>query len=206
MLTPKQIKCLNWIKTNNAIPVIIQHYISGEVLMHGYMNQDALRQTIQDGNVTFFSRTRKCLWTKGKTSGNLLKVVDMTSDCDNDTILILANPIGFTCHLENISCFAGIEPNLIFLYKLEKILFNRKKTNSRNSYTNNLCQSGIKRIAQKVGEEGIEVALAAAINNKLELINEASDLMYHLLVLLLNQNLDINMVISNLKTRNKQSH
>ncbi|PPI88209.1 bifunctional phosphoribosyl-AMP cyclohydrolase/phosphoribosyl-ATP diphosphatase [Candidatus Pantoea edessiphila] len=203
MLNEKQISCLNWKKTKGMIPAIIQHYISGQVLMHGYMNQKALEISLEQGNITFFSRTTNCLWTKGEISGNLLKLIDITSDCDNDTLLILANPIGLTCHLGNSSCFCTTETSWSFFYKLEKLLEQRKGANSKNSYTAKLYSSGTKRIAQKVGEEAIESALAAVTNNRQELINEVSDLIYHLLVLLKDKNLNFDIIINNLKKRHK---
>ncbi|MXP50894.1 bifunctional phosphoribosyl-AMP cyclohydrolase/phosphoribosyl-ATP diphosphatase HisIE [Pantoea sp. SoEX] len=203
MLNIEQLSYLNWEKTKGMIPAIIQHYISGQILMHGYMNRQALEKSLIKGNITFFSRTKKKLWTKGETSGNSLKLIDIAIDCDNDSILILANPTGPTCHLGNLSCFVNIETNLLFLYTLEKFLDKRKNANPKNSYTARLYKKGTKRIAQKVGEEGIECALAAISksNNNQELIDEASDLIYHLLILLNNQNLDFSIIINNLKKR-----
>ena len=161
MLTEQQRRELDWEKTDGLMPVIVQHAVSGEVLMLGYMNPEALDKTIESGKVTFFSRTKQRLWTKGETSGNFLNVVSIAPDCDNDTLLVLANPIGPTCH------------------------------------------KGTKRIAQKVGEEGVETALAATVHDRFELTNEASDLMYHLLVLLQDQDLDLTTVIENLHKRHQ---
>nr|WP_217268029.1 bifunctional phosphoribosyl-AMP cyclohydrolase/phosphoribosyl-ATP diphosphatase HisIE [Pantoea ananatis] len=194
---------LDWEKTQGMMPVIVQHNVSGEVLMHGYMNQDALNKTLQDGNVTFFSRTKKRLWTKGETSGHFLQVVSITPDCDNDTLLVLANPIGPTCHLGTSSCFSPAAPDWTFLYQLEQLLASRKSADPDSSYTAKLYASGTKRIAQKVGEEGVETALAATVNDREELTNEASDLIYHLLVLLQDQDLDLSTIISNLRARHK---
>ncbi|MBA4820243.1 bifunctional phosphoribosyl-AMP cyclohydrolase/phosphoribosyl-ATP diphosphatase HisIE [Pantoea ananatis] len=203
MLTEQQLSRLDWEKTQGMMPVIVQHNVSGEVLMHGYMNQDALNKTLQDGNVTFFSRTKNRLWTKGETSGHFLQVVSITPDCDNDTLLVLANPIGPTCHLGTSSCFSPATPDWTFLYQLEQLLASRKSADPDSSYTAKLYASGTKRIAQKVGEEGVETALAATVNDREELTNEASDLIYHLLVLLQDQDLDLSTIISNLRARHK---
>jgi phosphoribosyl-ATP pyrophosphohydrolase/phosphoribosyl-AMP cyclohydrolase len=194
---------LDWQKTDGLMPAIIQHAISGEVLMLGYMNQDALAKTQETGNVTFFSRTKQRLWTKGETSGNVLNVVSITPDCDNDTLLVLANPVGPTCHKGTSSCFGDTSHQWLFLYQLEQLLAGRKTADPASSYTAKLYASGTKRIAQKVGEEGIETALAATVHDRDELTNEASDLMYHLLVLLQDQDLNLTTVIENLRKRHK---
>ncbi|MFB4410075.1 bifunctional phosphoribosyl-AMP cyclohydrolase/phosphoribosyl-ATP diphosphatase HisIE [Pantoea eucalypti] len=203
MLTEQQLSQLDWDKTQGMMPVIVQHNVSGEVLMHGYMNPEALEKTLAEGNVTFFSRTKNRLWTKGETSGNFLQVVSITPDCDNDTLLVLANPIGPTCHLGTTSCFSPAVPEWTFLYQLEELLASRKTADPESSYTARLYASGTKRIAQKVGEEGVETALAATVNDRDELTNEASDLVYHLMVLLQDQDLDFSAVINNLRTRHK---
>jgi len=203
VLTEQQRDQLDWEKTDGLMPVIVQHAVSGEVLMLGYMNPEALAQTEQSGKVTFYSRTKQRLWTKGETSGNFLNVVSITPDCDNDTLLALVNPIGATCHLGNSSCFAPAKHDWHFLYELEELLASRKTADPESSYTAKLYASGTKRIAQKVGEEGVETALAATVNDRHELTNEASDLMYHLLVLLQDQDLDLSAVIGNLRNRHK---
>lgn len=203
MLTQQQLSGLDWVKTDGMMPVVVQHRVSGEVLMHGYMNQEALSKTLSEGNVTFFSRTKQRLWTKGETSGNFLKVASITPDCDNDTLLVLADPIGPTCHTGTSSCFSPAAPDWTFLYQLEQLLAERKHADPASSYTARLYASGTKRIAQKVGEEGVETALAATVNDRHELTNEASDLIYHLLVLLQDQNLDLSTVIANLRARHK---
>ncbi|WP_337020970.1 bifunctional phosphoribosyl-AMP cyclohydrolase/phosphoribosyl-ATP diphosphatase HisIE [Pantoea anthophila] len=203
MLTEQQQAQLDWDKTEGMMPVIVQHNVSGEVLMHGYMNPAALEKTLAEGNVTFFSRTKNRLWTKGETSGNFLQVVSITPDCDNDTLLILANPIGPTCHLGTSSCFFPAAPEWTFLYQLEQLLASRKTADPESSYTARLYASGTKRIAQKVGEEGVETALAATVNDRHELTNEASDLVYHLMVLLQDQDLDFSTVINNLRARHQ---
>ena len=182
---------LDWEKTDGMMPAIVQHAVSGEVLMLGYMNKEALEKTEATGKVTFYSRTKQRLWTKGETSGHVLNVVSITPDCDNDTLLVLVNPIGETGH------------QWLFLYQLEQLLAERKHADPESSYTAKLYASGTKRIAQKVGEEGVETALAATVNDRFELKNEASDLMYHLLVLLQDQGLNLGEVIDNLRARHR---
>lgn len=203
MLTEQQLAQLDWVKTDGMMPAIVQHAVSGEVLMHGYMNQQALDKTLATGKVTFWSRTKQRLWTKGETSEHFLNVVSITPDCDNDTLLVLANPIGPTCHLGTSSCFSPAAADWTFLYQLEQVLAERKHAYPKSSYTASLYASGTKRIAQKVGEEGVEVALAATVNDRHELTNEASDLVYHLLVLLQDQDLNLSTVIENLRQRHK---
>lgn len=196
---------LDWEKVDNLMPVVIQNAISGDVLMLGYMNKEALNVTLESGNVTFYSRTKQRLWTKGETSGNFLKLVNIYPDCDNDTLLILANPIGPTCHNGTESCFAPAQSQWGFLYELENILRERKNASPDSSYTARLYASGTKRIAQKVGEEGVETALAATVNDREELRNEASDLLYHLMVLLQDQSLSLSDVIGCLQERHKKA-
>lgn len=203
MLTELQRAQLDWAKTDGLLPVVVQHAVSGEVLMLGYMNDEALRRTEESGKVTFFSRTKQRLWTKGETSGHFLNVVSMAPDCDNDTLLVLVNPIGPTCHLGTSSCFGDTHHQWHFLYQLEELLAARKTASPESSYTAKLYASGTKRIAQKVGEEGVETALAATVRDREELVNEASDLVYHLLVLLQDQELDLSAVIENLRGRHK---
>ncbi|OHY69387.1 bifunctional phosphoribosyl-AMP cyclohydrolase/phosphoribosyl-ATP diphosphatase [Pluralibacter gergoviae] len=197
MLTEK----LDWEKTDGMMPAIVQHAVSGEVLMLGYMNKDALAKTLETGKVTFFSRTKGRLWTKGETSGHFLNLVSISPDCDNDTLLVLVNPIGPTCHKGNSSCFAEASHEWLFLYQLEELIASRKNADPESSYTARLYASGTKRIAQKVGEEGVETALAAMVRDREELKNEASDLVYHLMVLLQDGGLGLTEVISNLKKR-----
>ncbi|QJW50514.1 bifunctional phosphoribosyl-AMP cyclohydrolase/phosphoribosyl-ATP diphosphatase HisIE [Proteus terrae] len=196
---------LNWEKVDNLMPAVIQNAISGDVLMLGYMNKEALNVTLKSGNVTFYSRTKQRLWTKGETSGNFLKLVNIYPDCDNDTLLILANPIGPTCHNGTESCFAPAQSQWGFLYELENLLRDRKNASPDSSYTARLYASGTKRIAQKVGEEGVETALAATVNDREELKNEASDLLYHLMVLLQDQSLSLSDVIGCLQERHKKA-
>ncbi|MGL9721702.1 bifunctional phosphoribosyl-AMP cyclohydrolase/phosphoribosyl-ATP diphosphatase HisIE [Symbiopectobacterium sp.] len=199
MLSQQQKAQLDWEKTDGMIPAIVQHAVSGEVLMLGYMNQAALETTEQSGKVTFYSRTKQRLWTKGESSGHFLNVVSITPDCDNDSLLVLANPIGPTCHQGTSSCFAPAQHEWLFLHQLEQLLASRKQADPASSYTAKLYASGTKRIAQKVGEEGLETALAATVHDTEELTNEAADLMYHLLVLL--QDLDLATIIGRLKAR-----
>ncbi|HEI8687942.1 bifunctional phosphoribosyl-AMP cyclohydrolase/phosphoribosyl-ATP diphosphatase HisIE [Proteus mirabilis] len=196
---------LDWQKVDNLMPVIIQNAISGDVLMLGYMDKAALEMTLNSGKVTFYSRTKQRLWTKGETSGNFLKLVDIYPDCDNDTLLILAHPIGPTCHNGTESCFAPAQSQWGFLYELENLLRERKSASPDSSYTAQLYASGTKRIAQKVGEEGVETALAATVNDREELKNEASDLLYHLMVLLQDQSLSLSDVIDCLQNRHKKA-
>ena len=179
------------------LPAIIQDAGTKKVLMLGYMNEDALNKTISGPNVWFYSRSRKKLWEKGETSGNYLKVKTVNIDCDLDTILITALPEGPTCHTGNISCFESFPNNKDSIFseldennqseiisKLIKIISSRKISNDKNSYTSKLLNSGIKRISQKVVEEAGEVAIACVSNDKEEIINEFSDLIYHMLVLI----------------------
>lgn len=204
MLSQQQKAQLDWEKTDGMIPAIVQHAVSGEVLMLGYMNQAALETTEQSGKVTFYSRTKQRLWTKGESSGHFLNVVSITPDCDNDSLLVLANPIGPTCHQGTSSCFAPAQHEWLFLHQLEQLLASRKQADPASSYTAKLYASGTKRIAQKVGEEGLETALAATVHDTEELTNEAADLMYHLLVLLQDQSLDLATIIGRLKARHTQ--
>ncbi|NRN28547.1 bifunctional phosphoribosyl-AMP cyclohydrolase/phosphoribosyl-ATP diphosphatase HisIE [Photorhabdus heterorhabditis] len=201
MLTIQQIEKLDWEKVSYMMPVIVQHAVSGDVLMMGYMNKEALNITISSGKITFFSRRKQRLWTKGESSGHFLNLVKIYPDCDNDALLALADPIGPTCHSGTNSCFAPAQTESGFLFQLEKLLASRKTADPNSSYTAKLYASGTKRIAQKVGEEGVETALAATVNNREELTNEAADLMYHLMVLLQDQNLDLSCIIRRLRER-----
>ncbi|MCE9882527.1 bifunctional phosphoribosyl-AMP cyclohydrolase/phosphoribosyl-ATP diphosphatase HisIE [Hafnia paralvei] len=186
------------------MPAIVQHAVSGEVLMLGYMTPEALDETNRSRHVTFYSRTKQRLWTKGESSGHFLNVVSITPDCDSDTLLVLAEPQGPTCHKGTRSCFSPATPDWAFLFQLEQLLGERKNADPKSSYTASLYASGTKRIAQKVGEEGVETALAATVHDRDELVNEASDLMYHLMVLLQDQDLDLSAVINNLRKRHEK--
>ncbi|MGJ3354462.1 bifunctional phosphoribosyl-AMP cyclohydrolase/phosphoribosyl-ATP diphosphatase HisIE [Providencia sp. Je.9.19] len=203
MLTTEQCSQLAWQKVNELMPVVVQHATSGDVLMLGYMTREALQVTLDSRKVTFFSRSKQRLWTKGETSNNFLNLVDIVADCDSDTLLALALPDGPTCHNGTQSCFAPAQSDWGFLFELENILKERKTADPESSYTARLYASGTKRIAQKVGEEGVETALAATVNDRAELTNEAADLMYHLMVLLQDQDLDLSAIIKRLKERHQ---
>jgi phosphoribosyl-ATP pyrophosphohydrolase/phosphoribosyl-AMP cyclohydrolase len=183
------------------IPVIIQDSISFNVLMLGYMNNDSLKQTLISKEVTFFSRSKQRLWVKGETSGNKLLIESLELDCDKDTLLIKAKPIGPTCHLENYSCFKSENKNLYsIITELELIIDQRKNKNSKTSYVASILKKGVKEIAKKVIEEAGETSIAAVTNDG-RLIDESADLLFHLLVLLKNQNYSLNDVLIELKTR-----
>ena len=189
-------------KGKGLIPVIIQDNRSNQVLMLGYMNEAAYDKTINEQVVTFFSRTKNRLWTKGETSGNYLKVKSMTLDCDNDTLLIKANPQGPTCHLGTTSCF-GDEETKGFLYKLQETIHDRIANDDTSSYTNKLYKSGINKVAQKVGEEAVELVIEAKDNDDELFKNEAADLLYHFLILLRAKNLTLEDIEDVLLSRAK---
>ncbi|MBF4384455.1 bifunctional phosphoribosyl-AMP cyclohydrolase/phosphoribosyl-ATP diphosphatase HisIE [Vibrio anguillarum] len=197
---------IDWNKVDGLVPAIVQDFQSSQVLMMGYMNQDVLQKTAQTGQVTFFSRSKQRLWTKGETSGHVLQLKNMALDCDNDTLLVKVNPIGPTCHTGTTTCWdndAQEESQMVWLHQLEQLLAARKSADPDSSYTASLYARGTKRISQKVGEEGVEVALAATSGDKAELVCESADLIYHLLVLLQDQGLALSDVIDKLKERHK---
>lgn len=197
---------LDWGKMDGLIPAIVQDAASGEVRMLGYMNRAALDSTIADKLVTFHSRSRQNTWRKGETSGNLLDLVEIRADCDSDALLILAAPRGPTCHAGSDSCFGDEGASGAgFLASLAATLERRASADPTSSYTARLVESGVKRIAQKVGEEGIEVALAAVSGDGAELTNEAADLLYHLTVLLPAAGSSWADVIAELKRRHASS-
>jgi phosphoribosyl-AMP cyclohydrolase / phosphoribosyl-ATP pyrophosphohydrolase len=176
---------LDWSKSGGLLPAIVQHWLTGEVLMLGYMNAEALAQTQAIGKVTFYSRSKQRLWMKGESSGHVLNVKSIRVDCDADTLLVLADPQGPTCHLGTSSCFGdAVRPPLGFLAELDALVEKRKALLPDGSYTTRLFQGGTRRIAQKVGEEGVETALAAVAQGDEELLGEAADLIFHLTVLL----------------------
>ncbi len=178
---------LAWDKMNALIPAIVQDAFDGRVLMQGYMNREALEQSLDSGQVTFFSRSRQCLWTKGETSGNFLELVDVVPDCDGDSLLVLARPAGPVCHLGQETCFDAAERDrfeLSFLARLERVIAQRDRQRPEGSYTVRLLDAGVQRIAQKVGEEAVETALAGAAGETKALLEESADLLFHLLVLL----------------------
>ena len=204
IVTSENSNALAWEKMDNLLPAIVQDALSGKVLMQGYMNQDALATTLDSGKVTFFSRSKLRLWQKGETSGNTLDLVSVAADCDFDSLLVLANPNGPTCHTGVESCwFEGNTPSFTFLADLERLLAARKGADPKSSYTASLYNKGIKRIAQKVGEEGVETALAATVHDKEELKNEAADLLYHLTVLLQASDMSLDDAVSVLRERQK---
>ena len=204
IITNENSNKLAWDKMDNLLPAIVQDALSAKVLMQGYMDQDALAKTLETGKVTFFSRSKQRLWTKGETSGNTLDLVSVACDCDQDSLLVLANPNGPTCHTGAESCwFDGNTPAFTFLADLERVLAARKDADPKSSYTASLYNKGIKRIAQKVGEEGVETALAATVHDKEELKNEAADLLYHLTVLLQASDMSLNDALDVLRERHK---
>ena len=184
------------------VPVIIQDYLNLKVLMLGYMNQEAFDKTLQEKRVTFFSRSKNRLWTKGETSENFLELIDWKLDCDNDTILIKAKPLGPTCHKGTTTCFAE-ETDKGFLYELQQTISDKIDNNDENSYTNELYKKGINKVAQKVGEEAVELVIEAKDNNDELFLNEAADLLYHYLILLKTKGFSIEDVEKILKSRSK---
>ncbi|TQR60463.1 bifunctional phosphoribosyl-AMP cyclohydrolase/phosphoribosyl-ATP diphosphatase HisIE [Campylobacter troglodytis] len=198
------ISSIAWGKVNNLLPVIVQDFKTSEVLMLGYMNEEALRESLKQGKVVFYSRTKQRLWLKGEESGHYLNIVEMGLDCDKDTLLVLASPVGAICHTGSISCFeeTSKKGDFVFLSRLERLINSRKNGDIGKSYTSELFAKGTKRIAQKVGEEGVETALAAVCGDKNELLNEGADLLFHLCVLLADKNLSLNEIIAILKERN----
>ncbi len=195
---------LDFEKSGGLIPAIIQDAKTAKVLMLGYMNSEALEKTKTENRVTFFSRSKNRLWTKGETSGNFLEVVSITEDCDNDTLLIKANPLGPVCHKGSDTCFNEINPsNALFLEYLENVIHDRKNNPSAKSYTSELFAKGINKIAQKVGEEAVELVIEAKDNNKDLFIGEAADLLYHYLILLSAKGLTLGDVVKKLEERHK---
>ena len=187
--------------SNGLLPAIIQDYKTLDVLMLGYMNAESIKRTKETGYVTFYSRSQKKLWTKGETSGNKLILKNIFIDCDNDTILVFADPMGPTCHKGPVTCFNDKNiSNINFLSKLEKIIDKKVLDEETGSYTNELFQKGIKEIAKKITEEAGEVSISAVTNDG-RIIDESADLLFHLLVLLRNQSLSIIDVINELEKR-----
>lgn len=196
---------LNFKKLNGLVPAVIQDTRTNQVLMVGFMNREAIEKTISDKRVTFWSRTKKRLWQKGETSGNYLEYVSMQTDCDNDSLLIKAIPHGPVCHTNQFTCFG--EDEMVdmgsVLCRLEEIIRGRKQMMPEGSYTSKLFKEGTPRIAQKVGEEGVEVALASVLGDKKRLTEESADLLFHLLVLLRQQDLALADVTKELRSRMK---
>lgn len=193
---------LDWSKADGLLPAVIQHWQDGRVLMLGYMNAAALERTRARGVVCFYSRSKGRLWTKGESSGHFLAVRQIHADCDSDAVLVLAEPAGPTCHLQTESCFGETaRPGLATLFELDALIEQRRSRDPATSYTARLFASGPKRIAQKVGEEGVETALAAVQGSDAELAGEAADLLYHLLVLLRSRKLGLADAIKVLDNR-----
>lgn len=193
---------LDWSKGDGLLPAIAQHWRSGKVLMLGFMNPEALVQTQASGKLTFFSRSRQRLWTKGERSGNFLHVKSLHVDCDADTLLAQVQPAGPTCHAGTESCFpTDGELPLSFLLHLDSLIEERSEKRPAGSYTTRLFESGLHGIAQKVGEEGVETALAAVVRDDSELVGEAADLLFHLIVLLRARKLELADVIELLRQR-----
>jgi phosphoribosyl-ATP pyrophosphohydrolase/phosphoribosyl-AMP cyclohydrolase len=188
---------------NGLAPVVIQDSRTGKVLMLGYMNQEALSKTEKEKRVTFYSRSKKRLWTKGEESGNYLNVQDMLADCDNDALLIKAIPDGPVCHTGADTCWNEKNESNDFLAHLEGIIQKRKNEPSEKSYTTSLFKAGINKVAQKVGEEATELIIEAKDNNEELFLNEAADLLFHYLVLLAAKNTNLDAVINILKQRHK---
>jgi phosphoribosyl-ATP pyrophosphohydrolase/phosphoribosyl-AMP cyclohydrolase len=205
LVTSADTDTLSFEKQSGLLPAIVQDARTGAVLMLGYMNREALHTTFERGRVVFFSRSKQRLWMKGETSGHYLDLVEIRTDCDRDTLLITARPNGPACHLGTRTCF-GDEPAtsgeaLGFLWKLEAIIEQRIAQSPEGSYTARLYAQGPRRIAQKVGEEGLEVALAAVAESDVEVIAESADLLFHLLVLLKSRDVPLTRVVAELASR-----
>ena len=196
-----ELQQLDWAKGGGLLPVIVQDAANLRVLMLGYMNVDALAATRESGFVTFYSRSKQRLWKKGESSGHVLELVSIQADCDNDTLLVLAKPHGPTCHLQRDSCFPDAPGG--FLADLDALVRQREQQRPPDSYTTRLFESGIRRIAQKVGEEGVETALAAVAQDEAALLGESADLLFHLIVLLRSRGLALQDAVTVLQQRHK---
>jgi phosphoribosyl-ATP pyrophosphohydrolase/phosphoribosyl-AMP cyclohydrolase len=202
-MQPEQIDALAWDKQGGLLPAVVQDAATLRVLMLGYMDRAALVTTLASGRVTFYSRSRQRLWTKGETSGNVLEFVSVEADCDNDSLLVLAHPQGPTCHLQRTSCFPTAPGD--FLHDLEALIARRERERPPGSYTTQLFEAGVRSIAQKVGEEGVETALAAVVQGEAELAGEAADLLYHLIVLLRARGMTLDDAIAVLASRHQEA-
>lgn len=191
-------------KTDGLVPAIIQDHLSNKVLMLGYMNREALEQTLSDGKVTFFSRSKNRLWTKGESSNHFLHLVDIAVDCDQDTLLIKARPDGPTCHTGADTCWNEKNVSNDFLQQLENVIRQRRDQPDDTSYTTSLFKRGINKIAQKVGEEAVELVIEAKDNNADLFLNEAADLLFHYLILLSAKGYELGDVVKILEGRNKK--
>lgn len=198
------INIIDFNKSDGLVPAIVQDKYTAKVLMLGYMNKDALSQTLESGLVTFWSRSKNRLWQKGEESGNTLELVDLSLDCDNDSLLVSVIPTGNTCHKGTATCW-GFEnkSNALFLEKLELVIKDRKENPSAGSYTSSLFAKGINKIAQKVGEEAVELVIEAKDDDRDLFLNEAADLMYHYLILMVEKGYSLKDMISVLESRNK---
>lgn len=193
---------LDWNKSDGLLPAIVQDAGNHRVLMLGYMNLAALQATLDSGEVTFYSRSKQRLWKKGESSGHVLRVVSLETDCDSDTLLIQAHPQGPTCHLQRASCFADAPAD--FLSDLDALVAARERDRPADSYTTRLFEGGVRRIAQKVGEEGVETALAAVAQDDAALLGESADLLFHLTVLLRARGLSLQDAVATLQDRHRK--
>lgn len=194
---------INFDKLGGLVPAIIQDAVTKNVLMLGFMNQEAYDKTVETGKVTFWSRSRNCLWTKGETSGNFLHLVSIKNDCDNDTLLVKVNPEGPTCHTGTDTCWGeenDVSP-ILFLTELQDFINKRHEEMPEGSYTTSLFKKGVNKMAQKVGEEAVETVIEATNGMNDKLIYEASDLIYHLIVLLTSKGMRIEDVVKELQMR-----
>ncbi len=206
-LSVADITGLAWSKGDGLLPAVVQDADTGAVLMLAFMNAEALRETLARRRVVFYSRTRQKLWEKGETSGNTLELVDVEADCDSDSLLVRARPKGPTCHRNTTTCFGGgaspASSGIAFLAQLEEVIAARIADSPEGSYTAKLYASGIKRMAQKVGEEGVETALAAQTGDDAELVSESADLLFHLALLLKARGLSLEAVAAELAARHR---
>jgi phosphoribosyl-ATP pyrophosphohydrolase/phosphoribosyl-AMP cyclohydrolase len=205
--TAFDIASVDFAKSEGLVPAIVQDAATGAVLMLGYMNREALEQTIARGRAVFFSRSKQRLWEKGETTGHSLDVVDIALDCDKDTLLVTANPRGPACHNGTLTCF-GDEPRssaarIAFLARLEDVIAQRAAEKPEASYTARLLDKGVARVAQKVGEEGVELALAGVGDTEQKVIEESADLLFHMLVLLRSRGISLSQVVSQLESRHQ---
>jgi phosphoribosyl-ATP pyrophosphohydrolase/phosphoribosyl-AMP cyclohydrolase len=194
---------VNFEKGNGLVPAVIQDIATNKVLMLGYMDRAALEKTLQEERVTFFSRSKNRLWTKGETSGNFLNLKEITLDCDQDTLLVKVDPVGPACHTGSDTCFDEVNKKDLFLYYLESVIQDRKSNPDEKSYTSTLFARGINKVAQKVGEEAVELVIEAKDDNEELFLNEAADLMYHYIVLLTAKGYQLDDVIRILEERHR---
>lgn len=203
MITIENNKTPDFAKTDGLVPAIIQDADTRQVLMLGYMNEEAYQKTLSEGRVTFYSRSRKCLWTKGETSGNFLDVVSIKLDCDNDTLLVRVHPVGPVCHTGTDTCWGEKNESnpLLFLTELQDFIEKRHREMPESSYTTSLFRDGLNRMAQKVGEEALELVIEACNGTDERMIYEGSDMLYHLIVLMTSKGLRIEQLAAELIER-----